>query len=72
MTAAMNADTRSPGVSPCRVSPADAEPTHETALVRAVLIPATMRLLGGWYWWAPGENRANPSPIGDSGLDRIH
>ncbi|WP_376807100.1 MMPL family transporter [Catellatospora aurea] len=26
----------------------------DAALVRAVLVPATMRLLGRWNWWAPG------------------
>ena len=23
-------------------------------LVRALLVPATMRMLGRWNWWAPG------------------
>ncbi|GHJ49782.1 membrane protein [Catellatospora sp. TT07R-123] len=27
----------------------------DAALVRAVLVPATMRLLGRWNWWAPGR-----------------
>ncbi|MEJ2578095.1 MAG: MMPL family transporter [Kineosporiaceae bacterium] len=26
----------------------------DATLVRAVLVPATMRLLGRWNWWAPG------------------
>jgi uncharacterized membrane protein YdfJ with MMPL/SSD domain len=26
----------------------------DAALVRALLVPATMRLLGRWNWWAPG------------------
>ncbi|MBX6355878.1 MAG: MMPL family transporter [Micromonosporaceae bacterium] len=27
----------------------------DAALVRALLVPATMRLLGRWNWWAPGR-----------------
>jgi RND superfamily putative drug exporter len=26
----------------------------DAALVRTLLVPATMRLLGKWNWWAPG------------------
>ena len=26
----------------------------DATLVRALLVPATMRLLGEWNWWAPG------------------
>lgn len=26
----------------------------DAALVRSLLVPATMRLLGRWNWWAPG------------------
>jgi len=26
----------------------------DATLVRALLVPATMRLLGHWNWWAPG------------------
>ena len=25
----------------------------DATVVRALLVPATMRLLGGWNWWAP-------------------
>ena len=25
----------------------------QEAIVRSLLVPATMRLLGGWNWWAP-------------------
>jgi trehalose monomycolate/heme transporter len=25
----------------------------DATVVRAVLVPATMRLLGRWNWWAP-------------------
>jgi len=28
--------------------------TVDATLVRALLVPATMRLLGRWNWWAPG------------------
>jgi RND superfamily putative drug exporter len=28
--------------------------TVDAALVRTLLVPATMRLLGRWNWWAPG------------------
>ena len=28
--------------------------TVDAALVRTPLVPATMRLLGRWNWWAPG------------------
>ncbi|MFJ9695563.1 MMPL family transporter [Kitasatospora sp. NPDC101183] len=27
----------------------------DATLVRAVLVPATMRLLGKWAWWSPGQ-----------------
>ena len=49
----------------------------DATLVRALLVPATMRLLGRWNWWAPGplgrvyrrygirETAAEPGP-GDS------
>ena len=26
----------------------------DATVVRVLLVPATMRLLGGWNWWAPG------------------
>ena len=26
----------------------------DTTVIRALLVPATMRLLGDWNWWAPG------------------
>jgi RND superfamily putative drug exporter len=29
----------------------------DATLVRALLVPATMRLLGDWNWWAPGVVR---------------
>jgi RND superfamily putative drug exporter len=30
----------------------------DATLVRSLLVPATMRLLGRWNWWAPGPLRA--------------
>ena len=38
----------------------------DATLVRALLVPATMRLLGRWNWWAPGPLRrlhARPAPV---------
>ena len=29
----------------------------DATIVRAMLVPATMRLLGDWNWWAPGPLR---------------
>jgi uncharacterized membrane protein YdfJ with MMPL/SSD domain len=29
----------------------------DATVVRALLVPATMKLLGGWNWWAPGPLR---------------
>lgn len=29
----------------------------DATLVRALLVPATMKLLGEWNWWAPGPLR---------------
>jgi RND superfamily putative drug exporter len=29
----------------------------DATIVRALLVPATMRLLGDWNWWAPGFAR---------------
>jgi RND superfamily putative drug exporter len=26
----------------------------DATIVRMLLVPATMRLLGDWNWWAPG------------------
>jgi RND superfamily putative drug exporter len=26
----------------------------DATVIRALLVPATMRLLGDWNWWAPG------------------
>ncbi len=38
----------------------------DATLVRALLVPATMRLLGRWNWWAPGPLR-NILPRGGIG-----
>ena len=29
----------------------------DATVVRALLVPATMKLLGSWNWWAPGPLR---------------
>jgi len=34
----------------------------DVTLVRALLVPATMRLLGRWNWWAPRWLRPDPPP----------
>ena len=34
----------------------------DATVVRALLVPATMKLLGTWNWWAPGP-RASTTPI---------
>lgn len=33
----------------------------DATIVRALLVPATMRLLGGWNWWAPRVVRRAPT-----------
>lgn len=40
----------------------------DATLVRALLVPATMRLLGRWNWWLPGRGfiRVAPRPSGRS------
>ena len=30
----------------------------DATVVRALLVPATMRLMGRWNWWLPGSLRA--------------
>jgi trehalose monomycolate/heme transporter len=42
----------------------------DATLVRALLVPATMRLLGRWNWWAPGPLRRlheRPRPAAPAG-----
>src|SRR5690606_32291088 len=52
----------------------------DATLIRTVLVPATMRVLGRWNWWAPGPLRrvyrrygiheseaAEPVPVATSG-----
>jgi len=34
----------------------------DATLVRLVIVPAAMRLLGTWNWWLPGAVSARPSP----------
>ncbi len=41
----------------------------DATLVRALLVPATMRLLGRWNWWAPKPLRAVWQRIGFSETD---
>jgi RND superfamily putative drug exporter len=36
----------------------------DATVVRALLVPATMRLLGDWNWWAPGVRRGAPGAAG--------
>ena len=33
----------------------------DATLVRVMLVPATMRLLGRWNWWTPGRTVAVPA-----------
>ncbi|RAQ95842.1 MMPL family transporter [Thermogemmatispora tikiterensis] len=39
-------------------------------LIRPLVVPATMRLLGNWNWWLPGQRRGKRSSAatGESGL----
>jgi RND superfamily putative drug exporter len=39
----------------------------DVTLVRALLVPATMQLLGQWNWWAPRWLQSSPSPWGERG-----
>ena len=40
----------------------------DATVVRALLVPATMRLLGKWNWWAAGLAGACPDRVGGSPL----
>jgi uncharacterized membrane protein YdfJ with MMPL/SSD domain len=47
----------------------------DATIVRAVLLPATMKLLGEWNWylpswlqWLPRLERADPEPEGSQAL----
>jgi len=44
----------------------------DATLVRALLVPATMRLLGRWNWWLPGRGfmRVTARPAGQSTVAR--
>lgn len=51
----------------------------DATVVRALLVPATMRLLGEWNWWAPAMFRASPrtpaavpSPQAGHGSGALH
>lgn len=37
----------------------------DTTIVRSLLVPATMHLLGRWNWWLPGR----PVPVERPSLD---
>ena len=52
----------------------------DATIVRVLLVPATMRLLGHWNWWAPGplkrfadrlgfDHVEDPEPVLGSGSD---
>ncbi|WP_207232301.1 hypothetical protein [Micromonospora kangleipakensis] len=54
----------------------------DATLVRALLVPATMRLLGRWNWWVPGplagiyrrygiRESADPSPATAAARQRL-
>src|SRR5262245_26898500 len=44
----------------------------DVTVVRALLVPATMRLLGNWNWWAPSWLGGLPPPEGSSQPDPGH
>jgi putative drug exporter of the RND superfamily len=35
----------------------------DATIVRTLLVPAVMKLMGRWNWWAPGTRRATPGPM---------
>ncbi len=35
----------------------------DATVVRTLLVPAVMKLMGRWNWWAPGTRRAVPGPM---------
>jgi RND superfamily putative drug exporter len=39
----------------------------DATVVRGVLVPASMQLLGSWNWWFPTLRRTPPVPIPLSG-----
>jgi uncharacterized membrane protein YdfJ with MMPL/SSD domain len=34
----------------------------DATIVRALVVPATMRLLGDWNWWLPGRKHDSQRP----------
>jgi len=38
----------------------------DATVVRALLVPATMRLLGRWNWWAPARLTAHLPDVADT------
>jgi uncharacterized membrane protein YdfJ with MMPL/SSD domain len=35
----------------------------DATIVRTLLVPAVMKLMGRWNWWAPGTRRATPGAM---------
>jgi RND superfamily putative drug exporter len=35
----------------------------DATLVRALVVPSTMRLMGKWNWWAPAFLKPKSSPL---------
>jgi RND superfamily putative drug exporter len=44
----------------------------DATLVRALLVPATMRLMGRWNWWAPASVRALVGRLGLAHSEAAH
>lgn len=40
----------------------------DATLIRVLLVPATMRLLGRWNWWLPGRGFQDAAPVDDPAL----
>jgi MMPL family len=41
----------------------------DAAIIRALLVPATMRLLGHWAWWAPSRLAGFSGQLGFSHVE---
>jgi RND superfamily putative drug exporter len=35
----------------------------DATVIRTLLVPATMRLLGRWNWWLPGRKLSVEQPV---------
>jgi len=42
----------------------------DTFIVRTILVPCTVVLLGRWNWWPSKLGQADPEPRGDEGTAR--